>query len=98
MSRDASSACTKPIAIRPSLSKHFYTVHSLHYFAVTARNILRYAGMLDAHLCVAPVCRFGKGAGVKLNLAKFLRVQCGEGLEAAKSDFANEVAAMAQGQ
>lgn len=45
-------------------------------------------------------CRLSKVLGRKLQLRTFLRVQCGEGLDAGagKTDFATEVQAMVQGK
>jgi len=42
------------------------------------------------------VDRLSKDVNVKLKLAQFLRVQCGEGLDAARTDFAEEVSSLTQ--
>ena len=38
--------------------------------------------------------RLSKKLGVDLSVARFVRLQCGEGLDNQKADFAAEVAAM----
>eukprot|EP00955_Chlamydomonas_euryale_P051543 354895-Chlamydomonas_euryale.AAC.2 len=49
----------------------------------------------DAVKVQGAVERLSKQLGTKMQVSAFLRVQCGEGLEAIKSDFAKEVAEMA---